>query len=136
MQKDIKSNLQRVVLDQIIERLRLRIGILEHPEQVFEEHHLAADDGDGGVAIVAGPLHQFSEDRIVDDLGAEEVAAARLADVHGVKAGSGGDHLAAGIVVVGVGSGGGGEGGGGGVIVVRRGRVARGGDRTPGGGAA
>ena len=79
----------RVVLDELVERLRLRVGVLEHPEEVLEQHDLAADDGpacsaDAGGA--AGAVDEVLEQGVADEVRGDEVAAARLADVHRVEA--------------------------------------------------
>ena len=91
---------------------------MEHPKQMLEEDDLATDNGDGVVVIVAGALHELAEDGVVDDVGAHQVAAARLADVDGAEGVSGSiDHVVyvvVGILVIGrrVASGGGNDGGG------------------------
>lgn len=81
-----------VELDELVQRVGLRVGVLQHPEQMFEEDDLAGDV-DGVVVGVAGPLHQLPEDRVVDDVGADEVAPSGFPDVDGVvvvRAGDGG----------------------------------------------
>jgi len=81
-----------VEVDEFVERLGLWVGVVEHPEQVFEEDNLACDI-DGVVlvvGVVAGPLHEFPEDGVVEDAGGDTVEAAGLADVDGVEIRSGG----------------------------------------------
>lgn len=59
---------------------------------MFEEDNLACDI-DGVVllvGVVAGPLHQFPEDGVVEDAGGYPVEAAGFADVDGVEVRSGG----------------------------------------------
>ena len=58
---------------------------MEHPKQMLKEDDLATDNGDGIVVIVRGALHELAEDGVVDDVGAHQVAAARLADVDGAE---------------------------------------------------
>lgn len=89
-----------VKIGEFVERLRLRIGVVEHPEQVFEQNNLARHV-DAVVlflgAAVAGPVHQLPEQRVSDNLRAHQVLPPRLPDVHGAErrgvsvAGYGGD---------------------------------------------
>jgi len=81
-----------VEVHEFVERLGLWVGVFEHPEQVFEEDNLACHI-DGVVlvvGVVAGPLHEFPEDGVVEDAGGDPVEAAGLADVDGVEVRSGG----------------------------------------------
>lgn len=73
-----------VELNELVQGLRLRIGILEHPEQVFKQDDLAGD-ANGVVAGVAGPLHELAEERVVDDLRSDKVPPPRLPDVYRVE---------------------------------------------------
>lgn len=101
-----------VKIDELVQRFRLGISIFKHPQQVFEQHYFAAD-GDGLVGVATGPLRQFPEQGVVDNVGADEVAAARLADVDRVEVLVGGGAVrgvGAGLVV-GVGGVGGGNNG-------------------------
>jgi hypothetical protein len=41
----VSTDSASVVVDQLVEGLRLRVGVLQHPEEVLEEDDLAADDG-------------------------------------------------------------------------------------------
>ncbi|RRT31926.1 hypothetical protein B296_00058290 [Ensete ventricosum] len=61
----------------------LNIGLVDaHPPEVLEEYHLAVHHGPAGGAVVpAGPLDEHAEQRVPDELGADEVPSARLADV-------------------------------------------------------
>lgn len=60
----------------------MRIGVPEHPEEVLEEDHLASD----GQALAGGGLVcEHSEEGVVDELGADEVAAAGFAHVDGLE---------------------------------------------------
>jgi hypothetical protein len=77
----------RVILDELGKRLRLRVGVLEHPEEVLEQHDLAADDGPAGAyAGAARAVDEVLEQGVADEVRGDEVAAARLADVDRVEA--------------------------------------------------
>lgn len=89
-----------VKIGEFVKRLRLRIGVVEHPEQVFEENDLARHVDAVLLllrAAVAGPVHQLPEQRVFDNLCAHQVLPPRLPDVHGAErrgvtvAGYGGD---------------------------------------------
>nr|GMD22280.1 cleavage stimulation factor subunit 77 isoform X1 [Ipomoea batatas] len=82
---------------------RLRIA---NPHQVFEQHHFASD-GDGLAEVAAGALYQFLENRVVDDVEADQVLAARLTHVHRVEILRRGGAVRVGAVFVGEGVGGG-----------------------------
>jgi hypothetical protein len=81
----VRGRSARVVLDELIERLRLGVGVLEHPEEVLEQHDLAADDGTAHAAA-SGAVDEVLEQRVADEFGGDEVAAARFTDVHRVEA--------------------------------------------------
>lgn len=51
---------------------------------MLEQHDFAAD-GDGVVGVVAGAVNQLADERVVDDVGADEVPAARFPNVDGAK---------------------------------------------------
>ena len=72
----------RVVVDELVERLRLRVRVLHEP-QVLEQHDLAADDG---ARRSAGAVDEGLEQRVAHQLLGDEVPAARPADVHRVQA--------------------------------------------------
>jgi len=77
-----------VKIGEFVERLRLRIGVVEHPEQVFEQNNLARHVDALLLllrAAVAGPVHQLPEQRVFDNLRAHQVLPPRLADVHGAE---------------------------------------------------
>jgi hypothetical protein len=76
----------RVVLDELVEGFRLRVRVLQHPEEVLEEDHLAADDGAAGLSGAAGAVDEALEQRVAYELLGDEVPAARLADVDRVQA--------------------------------------------------
>lgn len=70
---------------------------------MLKEHHLAADSD--GVVVAGAAPDELAEERILHDVGGDEVAAARLPDVDGVEVvgiGDGDD-----FVVIGGGVGGG-----------------------------
>ncbi|CAD6270396.1 unnamed protein product [Miscanthus lutarioriparius] len=72
----------RVVVDELVERLRLRVRVLHKP-QVLEQHDLAADDG---ARRSAGAVDEGLEQQVAHELLGDEVTVARLADVHRVQA--------------------------------------------------
>lgn len=74
--------LAKVAVNEIVEGVGLRVSILEHPEQVFEEDNLARDIDGSVIMGVAGPLRQLAEERVTDDVGADEVAPPRFTDIH------------------------------------------------------
>ena len=76
----------RVVLDELVEGLGLRVRVLEHPEEVLEEDDLAADDGAAGLGGAAGAVDEGLEQRVGHELLGDEVPAARPADVDRVQA--------------------------------------------------
>jgi|UniRef100_A0A804LVX9 hypothetical protein len=79
----------RVVLDELVEGLRRRVRVLQHPQQVLEQHDLAADDGTRRRcpgAAAADAVEEGLEQRVAHQLLGDEVPAARLADVHRVQA--------------------------------------------------
>jgi hypothetical protein len=76
----------RVVLDELVEGLRLRVRVLQHPEEVLEEDDLAADHGAAGLGGAAGAVDEGLEQRVAHELLGDEVPAARLADVDRVQA--------------------------------------------------
>ena len=67
------------------------VGVIEHPEQVFEKDNLACDDIDRSSVFVlllvriAGSLDEFPEDGGVDNVGGDAIEAAGLADGDGVE---------------------------------------------------
>lgn len=73
-----------VELHEFLQRLGIGIGILEHPEQMLEQHNFARYI-DSFVVGVGGPSSQLSEHRMINDIGADEVAPAGLADVDGME---------------------------------------------------
>jgi hypothetical protein len=75
-----------VVLDELVEGLRLRVGVLQHPQQVLEKDHLAADHGAAGLSAAAGAVDEGLEQRVAHEVLVDEVPAPRLADVHRVHA--------------------------------------------------
>lgn len=81
----VHSHLARVEINELVQRLGLWVGVFQHPKQVFEEHNLASDVDRVIVTGVAGTLDKFPENRVVDDVGAQEVATPRLADVDRVE---------------------------------------------------
>ncbi|KAJ1437094.1 hypothetical protein SESBI_03936 [Sesbania bispinosa] len=73
-----------VELDEFIQRFRLRISVLKHPEKVLEQNNLACHV-DGVIIVVlirrfARPIHQLPEEWMSGDVGAHEVSPPRLAD--------------------------------------------------------
>jgi hypothetical protein len=75
-----------VVLDELVEGLRLRVGVLQHPQQVLEQDHLAADHGAAGLSAAAGAVDEGLEQRVAHEVLGDEVPAARPADVDRVQA--------------------------------------------------
>lgn len=74
-----------IKFDELVEGLRRGVAvILEHPEEVFEQHHLAVHDDGVGVVVRGALADQDLEERVVDETGADEVPPAGLADVDGV----------------------------------------------------
>ncbi|URE49266.1 hypothetical protein MUK42_33595 [Musa troglodytarum] len=72
----------------IATRARRRcVGVHEHPEEVLEQHHLAANHCAGAAAAVTVcvTLGDDLEERVVDHVGANEVPPSRLADVDQVE---------------------------------------------------
>lgn len=79
------NELRSVKICQLIKALRrLGITVLKHPQQVIEQHHFASD-GDRVLGVAGRPFHEFLEKGVVDDVGADEVAAPRLAHVDRVE---------------------------------------------------
>jgi len=80
----------RVVVDELVERLRLRARVLQHPQQVLEQHDLADDDGarhsPGGAGAAAGAVDEGLEQQVAHELLGDEVTVVRLADLHRVQA--------------------------------------------------
>ena len=77
-----------VKLNEFIQRLGLWIGIFEHPKQVFEQDDFAGDvDGVNVVGIFAGgrPSDEFPEERVFNDLRADEIPAPRFSNVDRVE---------------------------------------------------
>ncbi|XP_078432912.1 uncharacterized protein LOC144704375 [Wolffia australiana] len=74
-----------VELDQFVEGLGLRVGVLDHPKEVVEEDDLAADHGGRGGRAVAAPLHQNAEERVVDEPRADQIPPPGLAHVDRVQ---------------------------------------------------
>ncbi|KZV35295.1 hypothetical protein F511_41137 [Dorcoceras hygrometricum] len=85
-----------VELRQLAQRLRLRIGVFKHPEQVFEQDHLAADGDRVPVTFGAPPFDELSEQRVLHDVGGYEVAPPGLPDVDRVEVLRGGGALVVG----------------------------------------
>ncbi|GLT56193.1 hypothetical protein SLA2020_292550 [Shorea laevis] len=87
-----KRNLDSIVLtgvelDELLHGLRLQIGVFEHPQQVLEQDDLAGDVD--GTVVVAGPLRELAEERVVDNVGADEVPSPRFPDVDRLEVGGG-----------------------------------------------
>lgn len=102
----------------------MRLGALEHPQKVLEQHHLARHHHS-----VAGsrrrPVHQLLKHRVVHDVGVHQVAPPRAPDVDGLE-----------ILIVITGSGGGGKDdvvAGGGDAAVGAGELGEGGPPLDGG---
>jgi len=76
----------RVVVDELVEGLRLRVGVLQHPQEVLEQHDLAADDDGAWSCRSAGAVDEGLEQRVAHEVLGDEVPAARLADVDRVQA--------------------------------------------------
>ena len=79
----------RVVLDELVQRLGRWGRGLQQPHEVVAQHHHPADFGDAGAVAAhaaARAVHEVLEQRVADEVGGDEVAAARLADVHRVEA--------------------------------------------------
>lgn len=77
-----------VEFHQIVQRLQLGIGILEHPKQVLEQNHLAADDGGGPCLICRSGrlIGEHPEDRVVHQVGTDEVPSPGFSDIYLLEA--------------------------------------------------
>lgn len=122
----VRTRSASVELDELVDGPGLGVGVLEHPQQVLEQHHLAGHADGSRVVVVGGavgpgggPLDELAEEGVAEDGGADEVAATGLADVDGVE----------------VGWGDGGGGGGGAAVVGDGGDVAAAASAAAGGGA-
>ncbi|CAI0387659.1 unnamed protein product [Linum tenue] len=98
-----------VEIGELVDRFRQGIGVLEHPEQVLEQDDLAPHAYVVAAAAV-GALRQLPEQRVVHNVGAQEVPPPRFPDVDwpqvpGAADGVGGGG-GVGVGVVGGGSGG------------------------------
>lgn len=71
-------------MDELIEGIGLRVGVLEHPQEVLEEHHFAADDG---VAAAVGARNEVLEEWVVDEVAVDDITPARFSDVYGMESG-------------------------------------------------
>jgi hypothetical protein len=76
----------RVVVDELVEGLRLRVRVLQHPQQVLEQHDLAADHHGARRRSPAAAVHEGPEQRVAHELLGDQVPAPRLAHVHRVQA--------------------------------------------------
>ncbi|KAH0455183.1 hypothetical protein IEQ34_015215 [Dendrobium chrysotoxum] len=78
-------------MDELVERIRLRVGVLEHPQEVLEEHHFAADDGvtaaGAGVGTAVRALNEVLEEWVVDEVAVHDIPPARFSDVYGMESG-------------------------------------------------
>lgn len=76
-----------VVLHELVDRIGLQVGVHEHPEEVLEQHHLAANHCAGAAAAVTVcvTLGDDLEERVVDHVGANEVPPSRLTYVDQVE---------------------------------------------------
>lgn len=110
---EINTNVRRharrpsagVELHQLTQRLCLSIGVLQHPEQVLEQHHLTGYGDRLPISAGAPSTDELAEERALHDVGGNEVSPPRLAHVDRVEVLGGG-------VVVGWSCGGGGYGAG------------------------
>ncbi|CAA0810964.1 Unknown protein, partial [Striga hermonthica] len=72
-----------VKFGELAQRLRLGIGVFQHPEEVLEHNDLAADDDRVFLltAAAGAPIDELAEERIFRNVGRDEVPPPRLPDV-------------------------------------------------------
>lgn len=83
-----------VELHKLIHGTHLRLCILKHPQQVFEQHHFASNNHP--IIAVAGLVYELLKQRVVDDFGVYEVPPSGFSDVNGVE--FFGDQLVGGVI--------------------------------------
>lgn len=85
-----------IQFDELVDGLRRGVAVLEHPKEVLEQHHLTAHDD--GARVGGGATGEDLEEAVLDEVGADEVTPAGLADVDGVETGGGATEMVAAVV--------------------------------------